>query len=144
MIFSNGVASQTITIPVLEDTLVEGDEYFTVGLLVTNSGQAGSAQILSPSNAVVTIIDNDAGLRFSAPAYTISEAGVFATITVLRTNVTTNTVTVDFATTNGTAIAGVHYFPVSGTLIFTNGVTAQSFTIQVIDETIIEGDHTVL
>ena len=140
LIFTNGQNSATISVPIREDTLVEGDETFSVTL--TNA--TGGAQVLSPSNAVVTILDDDSGLRFSSPTYLVNEAGVLATITVLRTGVLTNTVSVDFATTNGTAIAGVHYFPASGTLTFTNGETAKSFNVQVIDETVIEGDHTVL
>jgi uncharacterized repeat protein (TIGR01451 family)/uncharacterized delta-60 repeat protein len=141
LIFTNGETSKTITIPILEETQVEGDETFTVSL-ATNAISGG--QLLSPTNATVTIIDDDSGFKFSSPTYSVNEAGVAATITVLRIGVLTNTVSVDFATSDGTATAGVHYFPTNGTLIFTNGETAHAFNVQVIDETIIEGDLTVL
>src|SRR5205823_14653086 len=128
-------------IPIVQDTIVEGAETFNVNL-ATNG--ASGAQLLSPSNAVVTIVDDDAGFKFSSPSYSINEAGVSATIPVQRIGILTNTCTVNFGTTDGTAIAGTHYFPTNGTLTFTNGDTVKAFTVQVIDETVIEGDHTVL
>jgi uncharacterized repeat protein (TIGR01451 family)/uncharacterized delta-60 repeat protein len=138
--FTNGETVKTFTVPILQDTLVEGDETFTVSL----SGPDSSAQILSPSNTLVTIIDDDAGFKLSSPTYSVNEGGVRATINVLRTGILTNTVSVSFATSNGTATAGFDYFATNGTFVFTNGEVSHAFTVQVIDDTELEGDETVL
>ncbi len=140
--FANGESSKTIAIPIIQDTQVEGDEFFTV-TLGTNS-QSGGVQIFDPSVATVTIVDDDAGIKFSSPTYSVSESGVSATITVLRTAVTNSLVTVDFATQNGTATAGSDYFATNGTLTFLPGEVSKTFKVGVIDDTLIEGDETVL
>jgi uncharacterized repeat protein (TIGR01451 family)/uncharacterized delta-60 repeat protein len=138
--FTNGENFKTISIPILQDTLVEGDETFFVSL--TNA--TGGAQIIGPSNAVVTIVDDDSGIKFSSSAYSVSESGVSSTITVQRFGILTNTVTVHYATEDGTATAGADYVGTSGTLVFTNGETTKTFNVQIIDDTLIEGNETVL
>src|SRR5204862_208727 len=89
-------------------------------------------------------IDNDSVCNFSSPNYSVNEVGVRATINIIRTGILTNTVSVSFASSNGTATAGSDYFPTNGTFVFTNGETSHAFTVQVIDDTTIEGDETVL
>jgi uncharacterized delta-60 repeat protein/uncharacterized repeat protein (TIGR01451 family) len=138
--FTNGETVKTFVVPIIEDTLVEGDETFNISLTSPDPG----SQLLSPSNTLVTIIDDDSGFKFSSPTYSVSEGGVRATINIIRTGILTNTVSVSFATSNGTATAGSDYFATNGTFVFTNGETAHAFTVQVIDDTTIEGDETVL
>ena len=138
--FTNGETVKTFTVQILQDTLVEGDETFTISLAGADPG----AQVLSPSNTLVTIIDDDAGFKLSSPTYSVNEGGVRAVINVLRTGIMTNTVSVNFATSDGTATAGSDYFPTNGTLVFTNGEVSHTFTVQVIDDTALEGDETVL
>ncbi len=71
-------------------------------------------------------------LGFSSPLYTVVENAGFATITVTRTNGTQNVVQVSYATTNGTAINGIDFTNVSGTLTFNNGDTTKTFTVPII------------
>jgi hypothetical protein len=52
--------------------------------------------------------------------------------------------TVDFAATNGSAVDGVHYYSTNGTLVFTNGVTNQTFAVQIIDTAVVQPNKTVL
>lgn len=140
--FTNGEVSKTFTVPlqVPDDVSVEGNETVTLTLLSPSPG----TQLGPVSTAILTIVDNDAGLSFSSSTYARSENGVSATITVARTNVFSGTVTVDYFTTNGTATAGSDYQSASGTLTFTNGVTNQTFTVAIIDDTLEEGNETVL
>ncbi|MEO6033813.1 MAG: Calx-beta domain-containing protein, partial [Verrucomicrobiota bacterium] len=140
LVFLPGETAKAIVIPIIDDVLVEGNESFTVRLTNPATGVA----LGNPAIATVTIIDNDAGLRFSSPTYRLSESGVSATITVLRTTVTNTTVSVNYRTTDGTAREGLDYLNASGVLIFTNGETARTFVVPVIDDTLIEGDETVL
>ncbi|XP_049863637.1 sodium/calcium exchanger 1 isoform X3 [Schistocerca gregaria] len=48
---------------------------------------------------------------------------------------------VDFATEDGTAVAGDDYVKASGTLVFQPGVTERTFTLQVIDDDVFEEDE---
>jgi uncharacterized delta-60 repeat protein/uncharacterized repeat protein (TIGR01451 family) len=141
LIFTNGEAFKTITIPILEDHQVEGDETFSVTL----SNPTGGAQITNVSStATVTIVDIDAGVRFSSANYSVSEGGVQALITVLRAGVMTNTFAVHYSTSDGTATSGLKYIAVSGTLVFTNGETFKTFTVPIIDDTVVDPALTVL
>lgn len=138
--FTNGEASKTITVPILEDTQVEGDELFTVAL----SNPTGGAQFTGPTVASVTIVDNDAGFAFSSDHYALIEGSVQQVITVLRSGISNSTVSVNYATSDGTATNGVDYVGVSGTLTFTNGEVVKTFVIAVIDDTVEEGTETAL
>ena len=135
------VADKTITIPIVDDTLTEGNETFTVVL----SGPTGGATLGTPSTATVTIIDNDVAgtFAFSSATYSVGEADGTATINVVRTVGTSGTATVNYATSNGSATAGSDYTATSGTLTFADGVATQSFTVPIINDTDIEGDETV-
>jgi len=139
LIFSNGIASQSFLIPIINNRLVQGDREFTVNLL--NPSPPG--QLVPPSTATITITDDLSGMSFSAPAYSVSENGGAATITVLRSGYTNSVVSVNYFTTNGTAVPGFNYTNVAGTLIFTNGETVKTFSVPVKDNGVLEGDKTV-
>ena len=138
--FSNGVTLQSFNVPINPNKQVRGNRTFSI--ILTN--QTLGTQLIPPSVASVTITDDIAGLSFSSPVYSKEETGGSATITVVRGNYTNSTVSVDFATANGTAQVGVNYFPTNGTLTFTNGETVKTFTVQLKDDGVVSGDHTVL
>ncbi len=62
----------------------------------------------------------------------------------LRSGVTNTSVSVQFATADGTGHAGTNYFATSGTLTFAPGVTSPNFPVNIIDDHIITADHTVV
>jgi Calx-beta domain len=64
-----------------------------------------------------------------------------ATITVLRSAPTGGTVSVQYATSDGTARAGVDYVAASGALTFAPGVTQRTFTVKLIANRV--GNRTV-
>jgi uncharacterized delta-60 repeat protein/uncharacterized repeat protein (TIGR01451 family) len=140
--FSNGIAFQTFTIPLVNNRIVNEDRTFSV-LLFTNA-YSGGVQILEPSVAQITVTNDVAGLSFSRPSYTVNENGVSALISVIRTGYTNSTVSVDYSTTDGTAKAYVNYFPASGSFTFTNGETVKNFSVGVVDNSTVEGDKSVL
>jgi Tol biopolymer transport system component len=82
-------------------------------------------------------------VQFSATNYTVSEGGIFVTITVTRAGSTTGTATVDYSTRNGTASDKGDYTPAIGTLRFNAGETSKSFIVSIIDDAFIETDETV-
>jgi hypothetical protein len=76
-------------------------------------------------------------LQFSQAAYAVAENGGSATITVLRNGNAkrvNQTASVDFATSNGTAVAGTDYSETHGTLNFASGETSKTFTVSVNDK----------
>ena len=102
-------APKTVSIPIIDDTAVEGNE--TVNLALT--APTGGATLGSPSTAVLTITDNDVAspgaLQFSAATYSVAENAGPATVTVTRTGGSSGAVSVTFATSNGTATAPGDY-----------------------------------
>jgi hypothetical protein len=151
--FGSGAITQTFGVTICNDNLFESNEAFTLGL----SNPGGGAVIGSPSTETVTITENDTAptFQFSSATYSTTEplTGGFgspgASINVTRTGATENAVSVNFATSNGTATggatctAGVDYINTSGTLNFPSGVTSLNFFVQTCFDTVFEGDETV-
>jgi hypothetical protein len=81
-------------------------------------------------------------LRLENAAYSVTEAGGEMRILVMRTNGNNVPVTVSFATSNGTAIAGEDYTATSGTLAFNAGESLKSFTIPILANAPVEGTET--
>ena len=67
-------------------------------------------------------------LQFNAASYSVNENQGTATITVTRTGGSAGSVSVNYATSNGTATAGSDYTATSGTLTFADGETSKTFT----------------
>ena len=137
--FGPGVTSKTFSVRVIDDASTEGDETFAVQLFNFSGGATAGI-----TNAVVTLIDNDGVVQFSAPAYTVSEAATNALITVTRLGATSNAVTVNFTAVAGTATAGQDFLATNGTLTFAIGVTTQTFAVAILDGSLVETPETVL
>ena len=67
--------------------------------------------------------------RFAFASGLADESAAFATITVLRTGGSAGAATVHYATAGGTASPTADYMPVSGDLLFADGVTSLSFQV---------------
>jgi hypothetical protein len=132
--------SVTQPITINDDVAYEGDETFHVGL-----SNAVSATLNAPSAAVVTIVEDEAvpTAQFSASAYSVSENVGAATMTVTLNYPSVFTITVNYATSNGTAVAGSDYNAASGTLTFTPGITRQTFAVAILNDTLDEANETV-
>ena len=59
-------------------------------------------------------------------------------------NSSTSTVTVDYATANGTAVAGTDYQATSGTLTFAPGVTSATIPVTILASSVTTGNSTIL
>ncbi len=57
--FADGETSKTVTIPILDDHLVEGNENFSF----TIDNLVGDAILLAPRTAIINIVDDEAGLE---------------------------------------------------------------------------------
>ena len=72
-------------------------------------------------------------VSFSTANYAVNEADGPATITVNLDVAAAVEVTVDYATSDGSAVAGVDYTAASGTLTFAAGETSATFTVDLQD-----------
>ncbi len=73
-------------------------------------------------------------LSFAQSSFSAAENSGAASIVVIRQGGSAGTVSVNYATTGGSAKAGANYTPVSGTLTFAPGQTAASFMVPLLDD----------
>lgn len=80
-------------------------------------------------------------VQFSVSSITAIEDVGSLNVTVLRTGGTAGSLSVDYATVDGTAIAGQDYTAVSGTLTFNVGETSKTIQIPILDDATTEPDE---
>ncbi|HEX7334391.1 MAG TPA: SBBP repeat-containing protein [Pyrinomonadaceae bacterium] len=81
-------------------------------------------------------------LHFSISSFFVIEDVGLATITVQRSGGKVGNLSVNFATADGTAIAGQDYTSTSGTLNFANGETSKTFQVPITEDATTEPDET--
>jgi len=136
--FAPGVTSQTIPINIVTDAIFEANETFTVTLRTPVNATIARAA------ATVTIVNDDPLPQISINNVTITEGNTGtanANFTVTLSNPSSTTITVNYATADGTAIAGVDYNAASGALTYTAGQTSKTVTVQVRGDTMDEPDE---
>jgi len=72
-------------------------------------------------------------VQFASATYTVNESDGTAVLTVTLSAAATDTVTANYATSDGTAVAGTDYATASGTVTFDPGVTSQDVSVGIID-----------
>jgi len=82
-------------------------------------------------------------LNFLSPAFAVVENGTNVVITVVREGGTLGPVGVDYATSDGNAVAPQDYVAAAGTLTFLDGETRKSFTVTIVDNVLVDGNRTV-
>jgi hypothetical protein len=134
--FNNGCKCATVTVAVLGDTTTEGTETFFVNLSSPVNGVIGDGQ------AIATIYDNEGPPAFVVADGTADESAGTMSFTVLMTNASSGTKTVDYATADGTAVAGSDYTETHGTLTFTTGQTSKAVLVPIANDSLSEADET--
>jgi hypothetical protein len=138
---SNDTTDKTFTVPVTDDTSLEADE--TVNLTLSSPG--GNAVLGAQNTALLTIADNESALSItdatSAIEGSAAEPGT-VTFDLALSPASNQSVTVDYTTTNNTALAGSDYAAKSGTITFEPGQTSQSVTISLIGDAVNEATET--
>ena len=97
--------------------------------------------LTAPTNAQVLIVDNDSGFGFVNSTNKVLETAGQVSVGVLRIGPTNSAMSVDYATHDGTAVAGVNYTANSGTLTFTPGQTLKTILIPILDDPHVTGDQ---
>ena len=141
--FTPGQLSKTFTVPIINDTVFEGNETFNVTL----SSPGNGALLGSPSTTVITIQDNESSPFLNVTNLRAAEGNsgtktfvIPATLSVASTQ----TISIDYATADGTATAGSDYVATSGTLTFPPGTTSANINVTVNGDTTVEPDETFL
>ena len=136
--------TQTITVQVTGDTVLERNETFFVNLenpiKVTIVDGQGVGTIRNEDTVPVLWISD-----VSQTEGNNNEEGRGFTFTVTLSNPVASSVTVDYATTNGSASAGSDYTAIPATLLmFSPGQTSKAVVVQVTDDTTVESDETFM
>ena len=123
-----GVTSFSVSLPTDDDAVDEPDTpvTLTVGGVTSNG----------------LVRDNDDAPTLTINDVRVDEAAGVAVFTVTLTGATTQSVSVDFATGNGTATAGADYTGQAGSLTFAPGVTSQTISVPILDDNLAEAAET--
>jgi hypothetical protein len=114
----------------------QGEDADVPFITTTYSAQdVGNAQVCIGAPLMVDLDNN---------TFAADEGAGSTPVTVTLSTTWVTTVTVDYATSDGTATAGEDYILVSGTLTFAPGVTEHTFEVPLLDDLLAEGDETVV
>ncbi|MHC4621602.1 MAG: Calx-beta domain-containing protein [Planctomycetota bacterium] len=139
--FNPGDTVKTISMAIVDDGLDDEDETVVVSLV----NPTGGVGLGSASDCTYTILDPRPFVGFTAESSKGSETVSPADLTVILSETWSQTVTVDYAVTGGTATGGgVDYTLDSGILTFEPGETSRTISIVVVDDNLPEVDETVL
>ncbi|MGE3780686.1 MAG: PQQ-dependent sugar dehydrogenase, partial [Pirellulaceae bacterium] len=114
-----------------------------VRIRASEHATAATRPKLSITHSQGTPTPQPGALQFGSPTYTVQENGATATIVVTRTGGSAGAVSVQYATSNGTATAGGDYTATSGTLTLAPGELSRTFTIPILDDTAVEPNETI-
>ena len=137
--FVPGDTAEVINVAVAADTMFEPDETFTVDLTAPTNATIADPQGLG------TIQNDDLQPAISIDDVSLAEGdvGITAfTFTVTLSNTSSQTVTVNYTTTPGTATEGVDYADATGTLTFLPGDASETITVNVTGDLLFEPNET--
>ncbi len=115
--FAPGQVSATLTIPIHDDLLLEGNETFLVNL--TNA--PSNVDLSGLTTALVVIEDNEKAIQFTGTNYFVNEGSNNAVITLTRIGGLSGAISVTLVSSNGTAQAPNDYIAVSNVVSFAAG-----------------------
>ncbi|MCC6179481.1 MAG: hypothetical protein IT305_29580 [Chloroflexi bacterium] len=136
---------QTVTVTGLDDAIADGAVAYTVVLGRAMSGDP-EYNGFTPSDVAVTNQDNDGTPTLAVGNAQVAEGNnstMALRFPVTLTPASNQVVTVQYATADGTAIAGQDYQVASGTLTFQPGETSLLLVVLVIGDTVVEGNETL-
>ncbi len=129
--FLPGVASLPVTVPILFDPDLAGNVDFTISLSNATGGGTGT-----PVTTRITILDPGSVplVQFGAASVSVAEGSAAVTLPLTRLGNLQDTTAVQWATRDGTALAGVNYVAASGTATFLPGQNQSSITVTLLEE----------
>src|SRR5512132_9069 len=137
--FDPGQTTETVDVTVHGDTTYESNEGLTLDLSNANGAT------IADDSGTGTITNDDAAPMFGIGDVSVAEGatGITSlTFTVTKSGATQLGSSVHYATSGGTATAGVDYTGNSGTLSFAPGVTSQPVTVLANGDKVFEPNET--
>jgi hypothetical protein len=142
--FTAGLTTQTFMVAVSGDTTAESDETFTV--VLSNASNA----TITKGTGTGAILNDDGGTTL--PGLSIADTSAYEghsgphliDFAVNLSVASATDVTVNYATSDGTATAGSDYTATSGTMTIPAGVTTKKLVVVVQGDITAEPDETVL
>ena len=137
--------AQAIRVPIVDDTVDEEEEE-TFAVTLRNPANAHLAGAAATLTATGTITDNDdpaVTVAFAAGAYTATEGGTAATVTVRLSKDPERAVTIPIIDTPGSGVLATDYSGVPGSVTFAAGDTQKTFTVTAVDDAVDEDDERV-
>lgn len=139
--FAAGSSTQTLTIDPMADSAFESNESIILKLATGNGYTVGTT-----ANVTGILLNDDALPTLSlSPNSTLVEGKTTpqnAIYAVTLSNPSSQRITVQYATTDGTAIAGSDYTATTGTLVFNPGVTQRNIRVPILNNNLNEADET--
>jgi hypothetical protein len=136
--------TQTITVNVIGDIVVEGTEQLQIKLgSVVPNGAAPPASIISGAIGTGTIIDNDAAI-FTIDDVTGSESDGMLVFTIVTTKPLNVDTTINVSFTDQTAVSGADYTGVTQQVTFMAGDTSKQISVPIINDNLVEAAETFL
>jgi len=108
------------------------------------AGRYLASHIAGAKHVEIPGIDHPIWVGDEVKGVVIVEETTNAVLTVSLSAATAQTVTVNYATANGTATAGTDYVSTNGTLTFLPGQTSQTITVTVLGDALDELNETIL
>ncbi|TRU88111.1 MAG: hypothetical protein EWV76_09640 [Microcystis novacekii Mn_MB_F_20050700_S1] len=135
-------ASYTISRNIALPSNVSGDRFLL--FVADNSNAQGEVDNTNNVRAVPIGINASAILSFSAATFRVNEDGTaIAPVTIERSGIITESVSVTLNLSNGTAIAGSDYNSSPRSVTFAPGETSKTVTIPIVNDSQLEADETV-
>ena len=134
--FAKGDTEESFTVAIEDDVLDENDETFEIVLTSPN----GTAR--ASTHAVTIAGDDDDPPSVSIDLSSAGEDAGRVTFAAKLSEGSGRIVTVDYATSDGTARAGTDYSSATGTLTFAAADVEETFEVELTDNALEDGDRT--
>ena len=139
--FDAGTTSKTISVSIADDETDESDETFTVTLSNASGADLGTSTATGTITNRAVVVETTATLSIAGSSGTEGDDDDID-FTVTLDEAASDTVTVNYATSDGTADAGDDYTAKSGTLSFSAGTTTKTISVAIEDDIENESDET--
>ena len=143
--FEHGQEFATLSVPLIDDDIFEGDEFFSLRFTGVIADQYFPVSITTRPMRV-TIEDNDPApemgvVEFELGSVSVPEDGESLGISILRHSGLDGAVSVHVNSHNGTAESAMDYQAVSDIIDFAEGENQKSIELVLIDDEVFEGNE---
>ncbi len=139
--FAPGETAQTVAVALLDDGLTEPDEELFLDL----SGAAGAAIVAPRGTGIIVDDESPPSLRIADARVIEGDSGfhhIYFGVSLSRP--AAQPVSVQYATANGSAVAGLDYTAASGLLTFAPGSILETVSVEVLGDELAEGTETLV